>query len=63
MGFTNLHFGGVVVTDSPSQAVAIAQTEHFTVGGNPDDHAQGGKITLVTLSRLFAKKKTFHKNS
>jgi hypothetical protein len=30
-----------VVTDLPSKAVIIAQTEHFTAGENPDNHAQG----------------------
>ena len=44
IGFTNLHFGGAVVTDSSSHAVAIAQTEHFTVGGNFDGHAQWEKL-------------------
>jgi hypothetical protein len=39
-GFTNLHFDGAVVTDSPSQAIAIAQIEHSTIGGNPDGHIQ-----------------------
>jgi hypothetical protein len=38
-GFTNLHFGGAMVMDSPSKAVAMAQTEHFTADGNPDGYA------------------------
>jgi hypothetical protein len=56
-GFTNLHFGGAVVTGSPSKAVAMAQTEHSTAGGNPDGQAQGKKITLVAPSRLLIRKK------
>jgi hypothetical protein len=44
MGFTNLHFGGTMVTDSPYQAIVMAQTKHFTVGENPDGHAQGEKL-------------------
>jgi hypothetical protein len=43
-GLFNLHFGGTVVTDSPSQAIAMAQTEHSTAGGNLDGHAQGEKL-------------------
>jgi hypothetical protein len=38
-GFTNLHFNGAVVVDSPSQTVVMTKTEHFTVGGNLDGHA------------------------
>jgi hypothetical protein len=33
-----------VVTDSPSQIVVMAQTEYSIAGGNPDGHAQGGKL-------------------
>jgi hypothetical protein len=55
MSFINLHFGGVVVTDSPSQTVAMTQTEHFTVGENPDGHAQKGKLHWLSLSALKKK--------
>ena len=33
-----------MVTDSPSQIVAIAQTKHSTVGENLNGHAQGKKV-------------------
>jgi hypothetical protein len=56
-GFINLHFGGAVVTDSPSQTVAMAQTEHSTAGGNPDGHAQGEKLHLLPLPAFLLKKK------
>jgi hypothetical protein len=60
MSFINLHFGGVVVMDSPSQTVAMTQTEHSTVGGNPDGHAQKGKLHWLSIS-AFLKKNT-HRN-
>jgi hypothetical protein len=56
-GFTNLHFGGAVVMDSPSQAVAMVQTEHSTAGGNPDGHAQGGKLHWLPLPAFYLEKK------
>jgi hypothetical protein len=56
-GFTNLHFGEVVVTDSPSQTVAMAQTEHFTAGENPDGHAQGKKLHWLPIPAFYIKKK------
>jgi hypothetical protein len=63
-GFTNLHFGGAVVMDSPSKAVAMAQTEHSTVGGNPDGHAQGKKLHWLPLPAfLFRKKKKTRNDS
>jgi hypothetical protein len=55
--FTNLHFGGVVVTNSPSETVTMAQTEHSTMGENPNGPAQGRQITPVTLPTFSFKKK------
>jgi hypothetical protein len=52
-----LHFGGAVVTDSPSQAVAMAQTEHSTSGGNLDGHAQGEKLQWLPLPTFCLEKK------
>jgi hypothetical protein len=34
-----------VVTESSSKALAMAQTKHSTVGGNPDGHAQWDNYT------------------
>jgi hypothetical protein len=28
----------------PSQVVVMAQTEHFTAGGNPDGNVEGKKL-------------------
>jgi hypothetical protein len=56
-GFINLHCGGVVVTNSPSQPVAMAQTEHSTAGGNPDGHAQGDKLHWLPLPAFLLRKK------
>jgi hypothetical protein len=56
MDFTNLHFGGAVVMDSPSQTVAMAQTEHSTAGGNPNGHAQGEKLHWLPLSAFLSRK-------
>jgi hypothetical protein len=55
--FINLHCDGVVVTDSPSQAVVMAQTEHFTAGGNLDGHAQGDKLHWLPLPAFLLRKK------
>jgi hypothetical protein len=57
-GFTNLHFGGAVVADSPSKTVAMAQTEHSTAGRNADGHAQGSNYTGCPFSPFKLKKKT-----
>jgi hypothetical protein len=57
MGFTNLHFGGAVVTDSPSQAVAMAQIEQSTADGNPDGHVQGEKLHWLPLPAFLLRKK------
>lgn len=43
--FIDLHFGGVMVMDLPSQIVGMVQTEHSTVGGNPDGQAQEKNYT------------------
>jgi hypothetical protein len=56
-GFTNLRFSGAVVTDSLFQTVVMAQTEYSTVGGNPDDHAEGDKLHWLPLPALSLKKK------
>jgi len=37
-GFINLHFDEAVVTNSLFKAIAMAQTEYSTAGGNPDGH-------------------------
>jgi hypothetical protein len=58
-----LHFGGAVVTDSPSQAVAMAQTEHSTSGGNLDGHAQGEKLQWLPLPTFCLEKKKKKKNT
>jgi hypothetical protein len=59
--FTNLHFGRAVVTDSPSQAVVIVQTEHFRASENLDGHTKGknyiGYLLLTFLLRKKKKKK------
>jgi hypothetical protein len=52
-----LHFGGVVVTDSPSQAVDMTQIEHSTSGGNLDGHAQGEKLQWLPLPAFCLEKK------
>jgi hypothetical protein len=49
MNFTNLHFGEAVVTDLPSQAVTMAQTEHSTAGENSNGHAQKEKLYWLPL--------------
>jgi hypothetical protein len=54
-GFTNLRFSGVVVTDSLFQTIVMAQTEYSTVGGNPDDHAEGDKLYWLPLPALSLK--------
>jgi hypothetical protein len=54
MSFIKLYFGRDVVTDSPSQAVAMAQTEHFIAGGNPDGHA------FLLLKKKKKKRIVFH---
>jgi hypothetical protein len=51
-GFTNLHFRGTMMIDSPSQTVVMAQTEHSTTGGNFDGHTQGGKLHWFSLPTL-----------
>jgi hypothetical protein len=47
------YFDGAVMTDLPSQAVTIAQTEHSTMSGNPDGHVQGKKLHCLPLSALL----------
>ncbi len=39
-GFTNLYFGGAVITDLLSKVVDMIQTKHSTAGENLDGHAQ-----------------------
>jgi hypothetical protein len=57
-GFTNLHFGVTVVTDSPSQAILVAQTKHFTADENPDGHAKRKKrIHWLPISDFLLRKK------
>jgi hypothetical protein len=61
-GFTNLYLGGVMVINSPSQAVVMAQTEHFIAGENLNGHAQKEKLHWLSLSVfLFRKKKNTEK--
>jgi hypothetical protein len=55
--FTNLNFGSAVMMNSPSKAVAMAQTEYSTVGGNPDGNAQGGQLHYSPLSAFSIKKR------
>jgi hypothetical protein len=43
--------------NSPSKAVTMAQTEHSTVGGNPDGNAQGGQLHYSLISAFSIKKK------
>jgi hypothetical protein len=38
--FIDLHFGRVVVTDSLSQTIVVAQIEHSIAGRNLDGHAK-----------------------
>jgi hypothetical protein len=45
------------VTDSPFQAIVMAQTEHFTAGGNPDSHVQGKKLHWLSLPAFLSRKK------
>jgi hypothetical protein len=52
-GFANLHFGRILVMDLPSQIVAIAQTKHSTGSGNPDGHAQRGKLYWLPILALM----------
>jgi hypothetical protein len=56
-GFTNLNFGSAMMMNSPSKAVTMAQTEHSTVGGNPDGNAQGGQLHYSPLSAFSIKKR------
>jgi hypothetical protein len=43
--------------NSSSQTVTMAQTEHFTVGENPDGHAQGEKLYWLPLPDFLLRKK------
>jgi hypothetical protein len=56
-GFTNLHFGGAVVMDSPSKAVAMTQTEHSTVGGTSMVTPKGGNYTSCPFPPFYLEKK------
>jgi hypothetical protein len=57
MGFTNLYFDRAVVTNLPSQAIDMTQTEYSIVGRNPDCHAQGKKLHWLPLPTFLIKKK------
>jgi hypothetical protein len=63
MGFTNLYFSGVVVMDSPFQAVVMDQTEYSTTSENLDGHVQWEKLHWLLLPFLFGKKKKKKKES
>jgi hypothetical protein len=52
--FTNLHFDGVMVADSFSQAIVMVQTEHFITGKNPYVQQKKKKNYTDVISCLFA---------
>ena len=55
-GFTNLHFGGVVVTDLLFHTVIMAQTELFTTGKNSIGHVQKRTLHWSSHPALLNKK-------